>query len=349
MRNWRDTVVSAETTLRETLANLSRTGAQITLVLDSEGKLEGVVTDGDVRKAILSGLDLESPTSLAMNSHPRTVQAGMSHREMQQFMLKFGLRHLPLVSNSGIAIGLSLLDELAHVGSRPTPVVIMAGGLGTRLHPITKNIPKPMLNIGGKPILETIVGQFSQQGFSTLFLAINHMGKTIRDYFGDGKQFGVSISYLEEGARLGTAGALSLLPRLDDGPIIVMNGDLLTQLTFESLLRFHDDHSADLTMVVRESAYQVPYGVVTVNGSTITGIEEKPSRKLLVNAGIYVINSEVLSLIPQDSFFDMTSLFGAAIASNRTAAAFPLHEYWIDIGRVEELERAQREWVEYRS
>jgi dTDP-glucose pyrophosphorylase len=349
MRNWRDTVVSADTPLRETLANLSRTGAQIALVLDNSGKLQGVVTDGDVRKAILAGIEVDSPTQLAMNVSPKTASLGLSQLEMQQFMTLRGLRHLPIVDDSNAVVGLALLDELGAPSNRTNPVVIMAGGLGTRLHPLTKSTPKPMLTVGGKPILETIVGQFAQQGFSRIFLAVNHLSETITSHFGDGTRYGVEISYLQEDTRLGTAGALFLLPSEIESPIIVMNGDLLTQLSFESLLRFHEERNADLTMVVRENSFQIPYGVVAVEGSRIVGIDEKPSRKLLVNAGIYVVSARTLALIPQGSYFDMPALFAAAISAERSVEAFPLHEYWIDIGRVEELERAQREWVEYRS
>lgn len=349
MRNWRDTVVSADTPLRETLANLSRTGAQIALVLDNSGKLQGVVTDGDVRKAILAGIELDSPTQRAMNVSPKTASLGLSQLEMQQFMTSRGLRHLPIVNNSNAVIGLALLDDMSNPSNRTNPVVIMAGGLGTRLHPLTESTPKPMLTVGGKPILETIIGQFAQQGFSQIFLAVNHLSETISSHFGDGTRYGVRITYLQEDTRLGTAGALFLLPRDIESPIIVMNGDLLTQLSFESLLRFHEERNADLTMVVRENSFQIPYGVVAVEGSTIVGIDEKPSKKLLVNAGIYVISSRTLALIPQGSYFDMPALFAAAISAKRSVVAFPLHEYWIDIGRVEELERAQREWVEYRA
>lgn len=349
MRNWRDTIVSAKTTLRDTLANLSQSGAQIALVVSGDGQLQGVVTDGDIRKAILLGVELDTTTSGVMNTDPKTVLLGTSPREMQQLMRTNSLRHLPVIDDHGNAVGLVILDEITQNTRRANSVVIMAGGLGTRLHPLTEHIPKPMLTIGGKPILEIIIQQFANQGFSNIVLAVNYLSDSIRAHFNDGSRYGVQISYLHEEMRLGTAGALSLLPSNPDLPIVVMNGDLLTQLSFGSVLAFHEEHGADLTMVIREDSFQLPYGVVKVNGMKVTAIEEKPSQKLLVNAGIYVVNPSVIDLIPKNSYFDMPSLFAAALAANWLAVAFPLEEYWIDIGRVEELERAQREWVEFRS
>jgi NDP-sugar pyrophosphorylase family protein len=227
---------------------------------------------------------------------------------------------------------------------KPNAVVIMAGGLGTRLHPLTEETPKPMLKVGGKPILETIIQSFIDQGFTNFFVSVNYKANIISEYFGDGSRLGAKINYLHEKSRLGTAGALSLLPREIHAPIIVMNGDLLTRISVDALLDFHERESAVATMVVREDHYQVPYGVVEVDGTQIVGVEEKPIQRHLVNAGIYVISQDGLNNIPGDTFYDMPTHFAKLAANGHRTAAFPLHEYWVDIGRLDELERAQREW-----
>jgi NDP-sugar pyrophosphorylase family protein len=227
---------------------------------------------------------------------------------------------------------------------KPNAVVIMAGGLGTRLHPLTQDTPKPMLKVGGKPILETIIQSFVDQGFVNFFVSLNYKAEVITNYFGDGSQLGATINYLHEKSRLGTAGGLSLLPQNIHAPIIVMNGDLLTRISVEALLDFHERESAVATMVVREDHYQVPYGVVEVDGTQIIGLEEKPVQRHLVNAGIYVISQTGLENIPTDTFYDMPTHFAKLSANGHRTAAFPLHEYWVDIGRLDELERAQREW-----
>jgi NDP-sugar pyrophosphorylase family protein len=223
-------------------------------------------------------------------------------------------------------------------------VVIMAGGLGTRLHPLTQDTPKPMLNVGGKPILETIIQSFIDQGYVNFYVSLNFKAEIISDYFGDGSKLGASITYLHETTRLGTAGGLSLLPSKVNYPIIVMNGDLLTRISVDALLDFHERENAIATMVVREDNYQIPFGVVEVDGTEIVSVTEKPTQRHLVNAGIYVISAKGLENIPADTYYDMPTHFTKLAADGHRTTAFPLHEYWVDIGRLDELERAQREW-----
>jgi NDP-sugar pyrophosphorylase family protein len=225
-------------------------------------------------------------------------------------------------------------------------VVLMAGGLGTRLQPLTDECPKPLLAVGGRPILETILESFAEQGFKRIFLSVNHKAEMIRSHFGAGERWGVQVEYLHESIRLGTAGALSLLPERPTTPVVVMNGDLLTRTNFDNLLRFHNAQDAIATMAVREYDFQVPYGVVRLNGANIESIEEKPVQRFFVNAGIYTLSPEALDYLPIQTMFDMPNLFEHLIAAGKTTAAYPLREYWLDIGRLEELERAQREWAE---
>lgn len=344
MKDWRDTVVSPNTPLREAIVRIDTCGMQLALVLDENEKLVGLLSDGDVRRAILKEVHLEVPVAEVMNKAPATAHATSSSNEQLNLMRRKVLHHLPLVDDEQRVVGLATLDALTGILERPNWVVLMAGGLGQRLRPLTEHCPKPMLMIAGKPILECILESFIEQGFRNFFLSVNYLAEMVRNHFGDGSKWGVRIRYLEETKRLGTAGALSLLPKRPEHPILVMNGDLLTHARFDNLLQFHEDHNAEATMTVREYDFQVPYGVVKVDGSAITGIDEKPIHSFYVNAGIYAISPSVLDQIPASTFYDMPTMFEDLIAAKRSTAAFPLREYWLDIGRIEEFERAQHEW-----
>jgi dTDP-glucose pyrophosphorylase len=344
MSNWRDALVSSSTSLRQTIEAITEGSLQIALVVDSEGKLLGTVTDGDIRKAILAGKDLDITAGEAMRSQPITSASKTPRAAILKLMRQKRIHQMPLVDDQGRVVDVLTVDDMIGAAQKPNAVVIMAGGLGTRLHPLTEETPKPMLKVGGKPILETIIQSFIDQGFTNFFVSVNYKANIISEYFGDGSRLGAKINYLHEKSRLGTAGGLSLLPRDIHAPIIVMNGDLLTRISVDALLDFHERESAVATMVVREDHYQVPYGVVEVDGTQIVGVEEKPIQRHLVNAGIYVISQDGLSNIPGDTFYDMPTHFAKLAANGHRTAAFPLHEYWVDIGRLDELERAQREW-----
>lgn len=344
MSNWRDALVSSSTSLRQTIEAITTGGIQIALVVDQDRKLLGTVTDGDIRKAILAGKDLSITAAEAMRREPITSAAKSPRAAILKLMREKRIHQMPLIDDLGRVVDVLTVDDMIGAHQKSNAVVIMAGGLGTRLHPLTQDVPKPMLKVGGKPILETIIQSFVDQGFVNFFISINFKAETISEYFGDGSQLGASITYLNEKTRLGTAGALSLLPKNISTPIIVMNGDLLTRISVDALLDFHERENAVATMVVREDHYQIPYGVVQVDGTQIIGVEEKPTQRNLVNAGIYVISERGLADIPDDTFYDMPTHFAKLSANGHRTAAFPLHEYWVDIGRLDDLERAQREW-----
>jgi len=344
MNRWKDVVVSPDTPLGDTIALIDRSSLQVALVLDASGRLAGVLTDGDIRRAILRGRTLQTPTREVMNPRATSVLEQTPREDMLALMRRHVFHHLPLVDETGRVVGLATLDELIGAVERHNWVVLMAGGLGTRLRPLTEDRPKPLLSVGGKPILETILESFAEQGFKHIFLSVNYKAEMIRDHFGTGERWGVDLQYLHETTRLGTAGALALLPQAPSAPVIVMNGDLLTHLNFDGLLRFHTEHQAAATMAVREYDFQVPYGVVSLDGPTILSIEEKPVQRFFVNAGIYVLSPLALGHLPVNSPFDMPALFERLIARGETAAAYPLREYWLDIGRLDELERAEKEW-----
>lgn len=344
---WRDIVVSPHTLLGEAIAKIDASGLQVALVLARDDTLLGILTDGNIRRAILAGKSLSTPVSDVMNSQATALAVSTPRDEMLVLMRRKVIHHLPLLDNTGRVVGLVTLDELIGAAEHPNWAVLMAGGLGTRLSPLTDECPKPLLPVAGKPILETILESFAEQGFKRIFLSVNYKAEMIRNHFGTGERWGVQIEYLHENTRFGTAGALSLLPEKPTAPIVVMNGDLLTRTNFDNLLQFHNNQGAIATMAVREYDFQVPYGVVRLDGAHIEAIEEKPVQKFFVNAGIYALSPEALDYLPTKTFFDMTSLFEQLITAGKTTVAYPLREYWLDIGQLEEFERAQREWKSY--
>jgi len=344
MANWQQIALSANASLGDAIFTIDKGAVRIALVIDAAGKLIGTVTDGDVRRAMLRGAPMATPVSGIMNGNPLTMSVGASRREVRAFMVRHGIHQVPIVNGMGLLVGLELIDVLLQPESRPNWIVLMAGGVGKRLLPLTEHVPKPMLLLGGRPVLETILEGFLDQGFSHFFLSVNYKADAIRDYFGNGARWGVNIRYLSENKPLGTAGALSLLPGKPEHPIIVMNGDLLTRADFSLLLDRHRTEKAIATMVVREYEHQIPYGVVYTKSNRISGLSEKPIHRCFINAGMYVLSPEVLHMVPPDEFFDMPSLFSALLEKGEAASVFPLREYWLDIGRFEEFERAQREW-----
>lgn len=344
MKEWRRTVVSPTATLQEAISCIDAAGVQLAMVVDTDERLLGTVSDGDVRRAILRGTQLDIPVASIMNTEPLVAGAAVSPGQLLGLMRRKSIHHVPVVDEGGRATGLVTLDELVGLSDRSNWVVLMAGGLGTRLRPLTDNCPKPMLPVNGKPILEGIIESFAGQGFRRFYLSVNYLADQVRDHFKDGGAHGVHVEYLEEKKRLGTAGALSLLGKVPTEPLIVMNADLLTRVRFDQLLQFHQDNGAMATMAVREYDFQIPYGVVKVDGMKVTSIDEKPVQRIFVNAGIYVLSPEALAHIPSDSFFDMPTLFERLNAMGMLTVAYPVRESWMDIGQLDELERAQSEW-----
>jgi len=259
-----------------------------------------------------------------------------------------GILHIPIIDNNRVLIGLETLPQLSVKIVYENPVVIMAGGFGTRLHPLTKDLPKPLLKVGDKPILETILGQFINAGFVNFYFSLHYRADMVMDYFGNGSKWGANIQYVQEDKQLGTAGSLGLIPKNRiKAPIIIMNGDLLTKVNFKSLLEYHNEHDGIATMCVREYDFQVPFGVVEVKEQFVTTIKEKPVNKFLVNAGIYVLNPETISVIDGKGYLDMTNFLESQIKNGKKISTFPLHEYWLDIGRMDEYEMAHKQFTQF--
>jgi NDP-sugar pyrophosphorylase family protein len=319
---------------------------QIALIVDETFHLAGTLTDGDARRVLLRGESLDIPVSEAMNPNPITGLAAEGPEIWQRTMHRHGLRHLPLLDASGCVADLARF-EMPSEPVRDTRVVIMAGGLGARLRPLTNDIPKPLLRVGSRPVLETIVDNFANQGFRHIVLCINYRGELIREHFGDGSRWDVEISYVEEPERLGTAGALTLLGERPGEPFVVMNGDLLTKVDFVRLLDFHGRQGFAATVAMREYSHRIPYGVLEIDDEyRVRRMVEKPIERHYVSAGIYVLDPDAIDLIPHGEYYDMPTLFNALMERDRTVGSFPLRDYWIDIGRIEDLEQASAEFTE---
>lgn len=340
MKDWRNVLVDPSECIKKVVEIIDKSSLQVALVVSEEQKLLGTVTDGDIRRGILSGISLEKPVGSIMCTKPSTAKSEDNREDILSLMKRKEIRQIPIVDDHGFIIGLETLEGLVKIEPLPNHVVLMAGGLGKRLHPLTEDCPKPLLKVGSKPILETIINSFSDHGLKHFYLTVNYQANKIKKYFGDGTSLSVKIEYIEESKRMGTAGALSLVPQDFKYPFIVMNGDILTKVNFKHLLDFHTQHQAIATMCVREYDFQVPYGVVQIENTEVKKIEEKPIHKLFVNAGIYVLDPKVLQLVPKDSYFDMPDLFKKIRNLEYLTAAFPIREYWMDIGQIDDFHQA---------
>lgn len=340
MKNWRETLITLRTSLREALQTIDRVGCQIVLVIDSQGRLVGTLSDGDVRRGLLKGLTLEERVTAAMHSNPTCAHIGDDRQSILATMRQLGLHQIPLLDEQGIVVGLEVIDDFLAAPSREHWVVIMAGGLGSRLKELTHATPKPMLRVGARPILETILRSYVDQGFRHFYLAVNYKAEQIERYFGDGGRFNVEVRYLREQQRLGTAGALGLLPERPALPLVVTNADLLTKEDYGYMMDRHVDSGADATMAVRDYEMQVPFGVVRERDGCIETIEEKPVQRFVVSAGMYVLSPSVVDLVPKGQYLDMPSLFEEVVRKGLRARCHQINGYWLDIGRMPDFEQA---------
>ncbi|MGL4611618.1 MAG: nucleotidyltransferase family protein [Trueperaceae bacterium] len=347
MAQWQQTLVSPENTIRQVLRVIDNAELQVALVTDPQDKLLGVITDGDVRRGLLRGQSLESPALSIMNTEFIAASPDMFLTAVEALMREKQLRHMPILDADGRILDLVLLDETTKTQRLDNLVVLMAGGLGERLGELTRETPKSLLKIGEKPILEIILESFLAQGFYRFCMSINYKADMIENHFGDGSRWGAEIRYVRESKRLGTGGSLSLLPEVPKEPFFVMNGDLLTKVNFKGMLEFHKAQAQLATMAVREYDVQIPFGVTELQGTTITGIVEKPIKRFFVNAGVYVLSPQCLPIIPQDTFFDMPNLFQKLMQGGFTTSSFPLHEYWLDIGQMGDFQRAGLDYLEH--
>ena len=345
MKDWQSVLIRPDTSLEKAIRILDEGALRIALVSDMDFRLKGTVTAGDLRGALLKPISLSDPVSQAMCTTPRTASPDWSRAKIMAFIEEAQILHLPVVDEEGCVIGLETLHGLIAQQDIDNPVFLMAGGFGTRLKPLTEKCPKPLLKVGDKPILQLILEDFIRGGFHRFYISTHYLPEMIWDHFGDGSDWGVSIKYIHEEEPLGTGGALGLLPKEEiDRPIIMMNGDLLTTLDYQGLLDFHADQDSIATMCVREYEYQIPYGVVQSDGVYIQDMREKPVHKCFINAGIYVVSPQMIEHVTPGEQVDMPTLLEKQINQNNAVTMFPVHEYWLDIGRMDDFYRAQNEF-----
>ncbi|MGV8884419.1 MAG: nucleotidyltransferase family protein [Microbacteriaceae bacterium] len=340
--------VTTDATVRDVIGAIDANGRQIALVVDADTRLRGVVTDGDIRRGILRGVSLDAPVSEIMNATPRTASSTDDSDDILAMMNEHGIRHVPVIDARGVVTELITGDDLAHARSVTTPVVLMAGGRGQRLYPLTKDVPKPMLPIGDVPLLEIILRNLASQGFVNVYISVNYLAEVIENHVGDGSALGLNVTYVHEDKPLGTAGALAQLNGVITEPFVVMNSDLLTHVNLRRLLNFHVKQGAQGTVGVREHVFEIPYGVVNLDGTLVESMVEKPLHRSLVNAGIYALEPAALALLPEDDYCDMPTLLSLIMQEGQTVSAFPIHEQWLDVGRPEDLNQARSDsetWV----
>lgn len=339
-KTWRDLILPVNATVADAINNLNQFAIKIVLVVNNAGVLEGTISDGDIRRALLKGLNLKSPITQALHRNPLVVPPELSRELVMQLMASNKIQQIPIVNEHHNIVGIHLWDTISASPLRSNIMVIMAGGLGTRLRPYTETCPKPLLLVGGKPMLQHIIERAKLEGFTNFVIAINYLGHMIEAHMGDGKDFDVKIEYLHEDSPLGTAGALSLLKPLPDSPFVVINGDVICDIRYSELIDFHIRHDAIGTMAVRLQEWQNPFGVVKVKDLQIIGFEEKPVSRHYINAGIYVLDPSALSLLSPGERCDMPTLFKRIQDKFNMTIAYPMHEPWLDVGQPDDLELA---------
>jgi dTDP-glucose pyrophosphorylase len=344
MKRWESILVGPKTPLEEAIATMDAGALRIALVVDSDRRLIGTLTDGDVRRALLRRESLAVSVERVMCAEPQAGRVDWTRERILSTMEELQLLHLPILDADGRLLRLETLHDLLQQRRLKNVVFLMAGGFGTRLHPLTRDCPKPLLKVGDKPILEQTLERLIGAGFHRFFISTHYLPDMVREHFGDGSRWGVSIRYTHEEEPLGTAGALGLLPHAEIAePILMMNGDLLTTLNYRELLDFHTNQQGAATMCVRQFEYQVPYGVVESEGNLIRAVTEKPVQKFFVNAGVYVLSPRLVKMVQPATRIDMPTLLEQAIRHGERVTMFPVHEYWLDIGRMEDFARAQTE------
>ena len=343
---WQQAILPASSTIEQAIRNLDQVAIKIVLVINERGELEGTISDGDIRRGLLKGLDLKSTITNVTHRNALVVPPEMGREMVMQLMVTNKIQQIPVVNELRHIVGLHLWDEITTVPVRPNMMVIMAGGMGTRLRPHTENCPKPLLTVAGKPMLEHIIERAKLEGFSHFVLAIHYLGHMIEEHFGNGERLGVRIDYLREQSPLGTAGALGLLNPRPEATFVVTNGDVITDIRYGELLDFHIRHDAAATMAVRVHEWQHPFGVVETKGVEIVGFEEKPVARSHINAGVYALDPDSLNFLSTVDHCDMPTLFERLQAKAKRTIAYPMHEPWLDVGRPDDLQSANGQFAE---
>lgn len=339
MKNWQNLVIREGETIKSVMGLFEKNNAQIAIVATQDNILVGTVTDGDIRRGILKNIDLNDSIKQVVNYKPVTVAQNTPYQEVFQKAVALDLKYIPIVNEKKEIKGVYSKEDLVSAPLRDNPVVIMAGGEGLRMRPLTNTIPKPLVDLNGTPIIERLLVHLINQGFKDFYLSINYLGDMIENYFGDGKRWGVSISYLKEDRKLGTAGSLKLLDdRKIENNVIVLNGDLVTNINFGQLVDYHVSETADATIGAQKVFLKVPYGVINYQDNRVLSLKEKPLASYCVNCGIYVLSPNIIKEIQIDDKIDMTCLINQLTQQKKKVILFPIYEDWQDIGNLRDLE-----------
>tara|TARA_B100000945_G_scaffold91038_1_gene71082 strand:- start:470 stop:1543 length:1074 start_codon:yes stop_codon:yes gene_type:complete len=333
--------------IKKIISSIEKGGLRIALILNSSNKLEGTITDGDIRRGLLKGLSLDSPFSKILRKDCFTATVDTNRKEIVKMMRDNAISQIPIISENNEFIGLEISEELLPSSRQftlPNFALLMAGGRGSRLRPITDDCPKPLLPINNKPILEIILEQCISSGIRNFYISVHYLADKIINYFGDGSKWNVNIKYIREDLPLGTAGSLKLIPEELSDPLILINGDVLTKTNFQNVLNYHSKNNAQITICAREQILSSPYGVIEVSGINFESMVEKPSFRQLVNAGIYVLNPFVISFLKEEKYLDMPELIMLCKEKQKKIIVYPVHEYWLDIGKPETLDKAHYDW-----
>lgn len=339
-KQWRKSILNLSSNINDVVKSLEKTSIQAVIIVDNDKRVIGIITDGDLRRAFLTGCTLEDSIESHINYNPIKVRHNEPQKDIFEKFNKNQIKQIPIIGNNDELIGMYLFEEYLDSQNKENPIVIMAGGFGKRLKPLTNDCPKPMLKVLGKPIMQHIIENSVAQGFYKFYITTFYLADVIKKYFGDGSRFGATITYLDEKKPLGTAGSLRFVTDTNDLPIIVTNADIITEASFSNILDFHNINNSFATMAVRQYVWQNPFGVVSISGQNIIGFKEKPVTKEYVNAGFYVLDPKSLAYIPKNKFYDMPSLFELLRSRNKKTIAFPIYEDWIDVGRPNDLKNA---------
>lgn len=346
MKNWNNIVIGPNTSILSAIEVIDKAGLRAAIVVDEEKHLLGMVTDGDIRRCILKQMSLEEPIHKIMNSNPVFAHADDSREAMLSLLKSASIYQLPVINRQKCLVGFETMDSLLSAPRHENLVVVMAGGMGKRLYPLTADCPKPLIKVGNKPVLEILIENFIKHGFHHFCFAVNYKSEMIKDYFGKGERWDISINYLEETKRMGTAGALGLLQDILTQPLFVVNADVITNVDYQCLLQYHHESQVEATMCIRAQEQAILYGVVERNENShlLKNIIEKPVSQFFVNAGIYILDPKILSLLQPDTYCDMPDLLITALNHHFNVGTFPIKEYWLDIGHHQDLERAHEDY-----
>lgn len=332
-------LVKSNYSIKKSLEILDVGAKGILLLIDENRKLLGTITDGDIRRAILTGMDLNESIEKIAHYNPISANINMPRSEIKDLFIKKAIKEIPIIDDYNNIVDLISINDILLPEGKENPVVIMAGGLGTRLKELTQEIPKPMLKVGQDPMLQHIINNFKQYGYNKILLSVNYKAEIIENYFQDGYAYGVKIEYIKENKRLGTGGGIKLAKEFIDKPFFVINGDIFTNLNVDNMMNFHKSNEFDITVGTRKHSFQIPYGVIETENNIISEIREKPTIDCFINAGVYCVNPNLIENIPDDQYFEITDLINMCIKSNKKVGSYEIKEYWMDIGRLEDYNK----------